>query len=99
MYWFPLFLVLIEVEKCVCIWLSVWGHLKRIHVGTLLCGRKIHVNIPTLCVCIAEVLILFVSRAQMQVPSSSTIPESAVCIGLWEAGVGFSGDGCRWLCL
>ena len=52
MYWFPLFLVLIEVEKCVCIWLSVWGHLKRIHEGTLLCGRKIYVNIPTLCVCV-----------------------------------------------
>ena len=41
--------------------------------------------------CIAEILILFVSRAQMQVPSSSTIPESAVCIGLWETGVGFFG--------
>lgn len=54
------------------------------------------------CVCMAEILIFFVSGAQMQGPSSSTSPDSAVCIGLWEAGTGckwgFLGGGCRWLC-
>lgn len=58
------------------------------------------------CVCVAEVLIFFVSGAQMQCASSSTSPDSAVCAGLREAGVGgkwgyilgVGGGGCRRLC-
>lgn len=88
---------------CVCVCACV--HLKRIHEGTLLRGRKCVQVCPMhvcVCVCVAEVLIFFVSGAQMQGPSSSTSPDSAVCIGLWEADMGckwgFLGGGCRRLC-
>ena len=100
MHKFSLFLLLIEVGVCVC----VCAHFKRFHEGTLLRGRKCVRVCPCFCVCVcmAEVLIFFVSGAQMQGPSSSTSPDSAVCIGLWEAGTrckwGFLGGGCRWLC-
>lgn len=59
--------------------------------GYLAAWARMYASMPMLvyvCVCVAEVLIFFVSGAQMQGPSSSTSPDSAVCTGLWEVGMG-----------
>lgn len=80
---------------CVCMCVRVCGHPKRHREATMLRGCKMCVHMSMLmcvCLCVAEVLIFFVSAAQMQDPSSSTSMDSAVCIELWEAGV-----GCKWV--
>lgn len=60
----------------------------------MLRGREMCVSMASLvCLCVSEVLIFFVSGAQMQGPSSSTSPDSAVCTGLWEVGMGCKAGG------